>query len=83
MGSAATLCLRPEFLQLHAAEAVIEGNRVRGHIESLAFVGDACEAEVRVGEALLLARTDPDTPLREGDAVSLSIAPAHCLLLAA
>ena len=82
-GSAATLCLRPEFLHLQPQGASATGNVVHGLIESLAFVGDACEAEVRVGQALLLARTDPDTPLREGDAVSLSIEPAHCLLLAA
>jgi iron(III) transport system ATP-binding protein len=47
-------------------------NVVNGRIESLVFVGEAYEAEIRVGEELLLARIDPEAQLAEGDAVSFT-----------
>ncbi len=83
-GSAATLCIRPEFIRLgagaaHAGENL--ENVVKGRIETLAFVGEVYEAEIRVGELLLLARIDPDASLGEGAAVSFRLDPAHCLLV--
>ncbi len=80
-GSEATLCIRPEFLDL--STGVSGRNAIHGRIESLAFVGEVNEAEVRVGELLLLARTAPDAGLREGDPVAFSVEPAHCLLVSA
>ena len=67
------------------ASAVPDGepapNLVRGRIESLAFVGEFYEAEMRVGDALLLARTEPEVALHVGDGVHFVLDPAHCLLL--
>ncbi|HZV92383.1 MAG TPA: ABC transporter ATP-binding protein, partial [Caldimonas sp.] len=57
------------------------GNVIRGVVESLAFVGEVYEAEVRTGGLLLLARIDPGVDIHEGDAVSLCVDPAHCLLV--
>ncbi len=82
-GSAATLCLRPEFLHLHEGSVAGDRNVVTGRIESLAFVGEVYEAEIRAADLLLLARTGPDTRLREGDTVSFTVAPEHCLLVSA
>src|SRR5512141_469378 len=79
-GSEATLCIRPEFIRIVRGEAEAQGNLVNGRIESLVFVGEAYEAEIRVGEERLLAKIDPEAKLREGDAVSFTLAPAHCLL---
>ncbi len=79
-GSAATLCIRPEFIRL-ARGAAGGRNVVNGRIESLVFIGEAYEAEIRVGEQRLLAKIDPDADLREGSAVNFSLDPAHCLLL--
>lgn len=81
-GSEVTLCIRPEFIRILKGEAAAGSNLVNGHIETLVFVGEAFEAEIRVGEELLLARTDPDADLHEGDAVSFTLDPAHCLLVA-
>ena len=55
---------------------------VNGRIESLVFVGEAYEAEIRAGTERLLARIDPDARLAQGDAVSFALDPAHCLLVA-
>ena len=82
-GSAATLCLRPEFIQLHTDKAPAALNVVSGQVEMLEFVGEVNEIEVRCGNTLVLARTAADSPLRVGDTVHLSAAPEHCLLVAA
>lgn len=80
--SPVTLCLRPEFLQVQGG--TLEGKNVlHGHIESIDFVGEVNEAEIRVGETLLLARTPADTELVVGSQVSIALAPEHCLLVAA
>ena len=81
MGSEATLCIRPEFMRIAKGEGGAGGNMVSGRVESLVFVGEAYEAEIRVGTELLLARIDPDTGLKEGDPVSFGVDPAHCLLV--
>ena len=80
-GSRATLCIRPEFVRIGADAAAT--NQVEGRVEALEFVGEVYEADIRVGEERVLARIDAGLGVREGDAVRLSVAPAHCLLVAA
>jgi iron(III) transport system ATP-binding protein len=82
VGSEATLCIRPEFIRIVKGEAPAGSNVVSGRIESLVFVGEAYEVEIGVGEEHLLARIDPDAHLIEGDSVSFTLHPAHCLLVA-
>jgi iron(III) transport system ATP-binding protein len=82
IGSEATLCIRPEFIRIVKGAAPAGSNLVNGKIESLVFVGEAYEAEIRVGDEQLLAKIDPDAQLNEGAAVSFTLDPAHCLLVA-
>jgi iron(III) transport system ATP-binding protein len=85
-GSEATLCMRPEFMRVsvgtQAGTPAGTGNVVAGVVESLAFVGEVYEVEIRSAGQLLLARIAPDAPIHSGDAVSLHVEPAHCLLVA-
>ncbi len=80
-GGAVTLCLRPEFLDVRGG-TLPGSNIVHGQIESIDFVGEVNEAEIRVGAVLLLARTAPDADLAVGSQVSIQLAPEHCLLVA-
>lgn len=83
-GTEVTLCLRPEFIELkkEGGGAAAEGrNVVRGRVESLIFVGDAYEGEIRVGGESLMARIEPEARLDEGDEVSFQVSPEHCLLV--
>ena len=78
-----TLCLRPEFI--HPRKGAAEkttGNIIPGKIETLVFVGDAYETEIRCADMLLLARLEPDTDLESGDNVFFEINPDQCLLVA-
>ncbi len=82
LGSHVTLCLRPEFLRVEGG--TMQGaNVVHGQIESIEFVGEVNEAEIRVGDTLLLARIAPDADLAVGSQVNITLAPEHCLLVAA
>jgi iron(III) transport system ATP-binding protein len=80
-GSAVTLCIRPEFIKVLAADAGSRPNLFRGIIASLVFVGEAYEGEIRIGDTLLFTRIEPGATLREGDGVALAVDPAHCFLL--
>jgi iron(III) transport system ATP-binding protein len=79
-GGEATLCIRPEFIRITRGEG---GGRnvVNGRVETLVFVGEAYEVEIRVGNELLLAKIDPDVDIEEGNAVTFSLDPEHCMLL--
>jgi iron(III) transport system ATP-binding protein len=81
-GSEATLCIRPEFIRIAKGEGGAGRNVVSGRVESLVFVGETYEGEIRIGNELLLAKIDPDAGLKEGDPVRFTLDPAHCLLLA-
>ncbi|MCB2020200.1 MAG: ABC transporter ATP-binding protein [Burkholderiaceae bacterium] len=80
-GSEATLCIRPEFMRVVAGAPVAGVNVVGGVVESLAFVGEVYEVEIRSAGLLLLARIEPGADIHEGDSVSFSVDPAHCLLV--
>ena len=82
VGSAATLCIRPEFIHVARGAADSGTNVINGRVESLVFVGEAYETEIRIGGELLLAKIDPDAHLELGNVVSFTLAPAHCLLVA-
>ena len=82
-GGEATLCIRPEFIHVARGDAPAGRNVVNGRIETLVFVGEHYETEIRVGESTLLARVDPDAKFGVGEAVNFTLDPAHCLLVAA
>jgi iron(III) transport system ATP-binding protein len=80
-GTSASVCIRPEFIEVIAGEQPQGGNLFRGTVESLVFVGDACEGEVRIGQTLLFFRVQPMSDIREGGEIALAFDPAHCTIL--
>jgi iron(III) transport system ATP-binding protein len=86
-GTEVTLCLRPEFIRPRASvesagSATKAVNQTQGVIETLLFIGDAYEGEIRVEDTLLMARLDPDTNFKIGDTVIFDVPPEQCLLVA-
>ena len=82
-GNPVSVCIRPEFIDLKAPETPDGVNLYRGRLESLLFIGEACEGEIRVGNVLFVARLDPTAGLREGDPVTIQFEPGHCSVLSA
>jgi len=82
-GQGVTVSIRPEFIRVIKGEVQYLGNVFRGRLESLVFVGEACEGEIRVGTTLLIARFDATAAVKEGDEIALHLDPGHCSVLSA
>ncbi len=73
-----TLCIRPEFIKVEAGDSGHEGNIFRGRVESLVFVGEAYEGEIRIGDTRLIIRIEPTDSIKEGDEIAITFEPDHC-----
>ena len=80
-GSPLSVCVRPEFIRVAAAPPEEGPNIFRGKVESLVFVGEAYEGEIRVGETLLVTEVEPTAGIGEGDEVYLSFDADKCTML--
>ena len=80
-GTAVTVCIRPEFIRVLPGNPPEGRNIFRGMVESLVFVGEAYEGEIRVGETPLIFRIEPTTAVRKGEEISLYFDPALCTIL--
>ena len=81
VGSPVAVCIRPEFIRVPVRGAGRGPNLFRGRLESLVFVGEAFEGEIRVGETRLIARIDPTAALAEGAEIDFAVEPDHCFAL--
>jgi iron(III) transport system ATP-binding protein len=80
-GREAMLCVRPEFMRLASTNETGGRNVFTGKMETLIFVGEAYEGEIRIGETLLTTTIPPTVEMKEGDDVYISFDPDHCFLL--
>jgi iron(III) transport system ATP-binding protein len=81
LGSAVTVCIRPEFIKVTEGESGKKRNTFRGRVESLVFIGEEYEGEIKVGQTRLITRIEPTSSLKEGDEIDLHIDPAQCSVL--
>jgi iron(III) transport system ATP-binding protein len=82
-GREALLCVRPEFIRLTAPGEGGGGNVFQGKVDTLLFIGEAYEGEIRIGGTRFTTTISPTVDLAEGDDVSISFDPDHCFLLPA
>lgn len=82
-GSEAMVCVRPEFIKIVPTGEAGGRNCFHGKIESLVFIGEAYEGEIRVGETPLTLVIDPTVSAAEGDEIAVSFDADHCFLLSA
>ncbi len=82
-GREAVACVRPEFIRLAASGGTGDRNLFRGKVETLLFIGEAYEGEIRIGNMLVTVRISPTVNVAEGDEMYLSFDPDHCFLLPA
>lgn len=83
VGQDAMLCVRPEFIRLAPKQSTEGQNIFNGQMESLIFIGEAYEGEIRIGDTLLTTTIEPTENIVEGDNISISFDPDHCFLLTA
>jgi len=81
VGNRVAVCIRPEFVKVTAGERGKERNVFRGRVESLVFVGEAYEGEIKVGETRLITKVEPTASVKEGDEIDLYVDPDQCSVL--
>ncbi|MBN1958528.1 MAG: ABC transporter ATP-binding protein [Desulfuromonadales bacterium] len=81
-GEKAILCVRPEFIRLAHEHEEETPNTFRSRVESLIFIGEAYEGEIRIGDTLMTTTIEPTQQISEGDTISIAFDPDHCFLLA-
>ena len=81
VGSIVTVSIRPEFIKVTAKDCGKERNTFRGKVESLVFIGEAYEGEIKVGETRLITKIAPTFSIKEGDEVDLCLDPNCCTIL--
>ena len=79
--SIVTVSIRPEFIKVTAGDGGKERNTFRGRVESLVFIGEAYEGEVRVGDTRLITKIAPTANVKEGDEIGLCVDPDGCSIL--
>lgn len=80
-GQEAVLCVRPEFIRLSETGSPGGRNCFRGTVETLVFLGEASEGEIRIGDTRVITTISPTVDLAEGDPLQISFDPDHCFLL--
>ncbi|HEY1269794.1 MAG TPA: ABC transporter ATP-binding protein [Candidatus Binatia bacterium] len=74
--------VRPENIRLSTQKSAPEDMNIwPGRVESMLYVGDSREYDVKVGELLLHARTPPDVVFQKGDSVAVHFAPKDVILI--
>lgn len=81
VGSIVTVSIRPEFIKVTAGDCGKERNTFRGRVESLVFIGEAYEGEIKVGETRLITKIAPTASVKEGDEIGLHVDPDCCSIL--
>jgi iron(III) transport system ATP-binding protein len=81
VGSIVTVSIRPEFIKVTARDDEKERNTFRGRVESLVFIGEAYEGEIKIGETRLITKIAPTFSVKEGDEIYLHIDPDCCSIL--
>jgi iron(III) transport system ATP-binding protein len=79
-GTGVTVVVRPEHVRVRLDDRSTP-NGWRGIVSAQAFLGDAVEHVIRVGELELRARGNPALAIPPGAEVSLSFADGSCLLI--
>jgi iron(III) transport system ATP-binding protein len=74
-GEETMVCVRPEFIKILTTGAATGRNIFHGKVESLVFVGEAYEGEIRIGETLLTMAIEPTIRIGEGDEIVVSFEP--------
>lgn len=81
VGQDAMVCIRPEFITL--TPKPVEGieNTFYGQMQQLVFIGEAYEADIKIGQTLLTTNVPAYESIHEGDAMVMSFASKHAFIV--
>lgn len=81
-GANVVVCVRPEFIRLSHTQEENISNHFSGKMQHLVFIGEAYEADIKVGETLLTTTISPTETIREGDEIAISFDAKHAFIVA-
>lgn len=82
VGDAVVVCVRPEFIYLSPLRDETQRNVFSGTMQHLVFIGEAYEADIKVGETLLTTTVSPREAIKEGDEIVISFDAKHAFIVA-
>jgi iron(III) transport system ATP-binding protein len=83
-GAPVTVSVRPEDVELSESAPLQEedDNLYRGVVDAKVFLGDYLDFQVKVGEAVLLARVHPSLRTPTGDPIHVRMRAEKCVAIA-
>ncbi len=82
IGSAVTLAIRPENIELADSASVTSHNHFEGEVAQISFMGNLCECLINVGALALKVQMHPVDVPQTGATAKLQINPMNCQILA-
>ncbi len=78
-----SVAIRPEDIELSDKQLPADGssNIYSGRIDTMVFLGDFVDVQVKVGNAMLQARSHPSLRASDGEAITLKIKPEKCIAI--
>lgn len=81
-GASIVVCVRPEFIRLSHQHNDENINSYTGKMQHLVFIGEAYEADIKIGETLLTTTISPTESIHEGDEIIITFDAKHAFIVA-
>jgi len=81
-GHNAMVCVRPEFIKLSHTSHEKGVNLFNGTMQHLVFIGEAYEADIKIGETLLTTTIPASQEIKESDAITICFDAQHAFIVA-
>jgi iron(III) transport system ATP-binding protein len=84
-GQSVLISIRPEYVEISTGQggrANVNGNGLRGTVETAAFLGEYLDCIVDVAGSMVHVRAHPSLTLESGQAVQLTLPPERCVAVA-
>jgi len=75
------VCVRPEFIRLSSLRDERENNLFKGIMQHLVFIGEAYEADIKIGDTLLTTTVSPTKSIQEGDEIAIAFDAQHAFIV--
>jgi iron(III) transport system ATP-binding protein len=80
-GAPVTISVRPENIEVCRGYQSAGDNVITAKVVSLIFLGEMCDCKAAAGKQILRIRTHPSIDLKEGQSLTLRVAPEACSVL--
>lgn len=80
-GKEVMVCIRPEFIKLSHIQEHKAQNAFIGKMQHLVFIGEAYEADIKIGETLLTTTVSAREDIKESDEIAICFDSEHAFIV--